>query len=151
MSNYYKVVAENRKARHDYSIIETVTAGIILTGNEIKSIRSGRVNLKDCFGRPENGVIWLYNMHITPYEKGSYTNLEPTRKRKLLLKKGEIRKLIGRVAEKGLSLIPLKLFFKGNWAKIDLAVAKPKKTYQKKETLKKKDIDREVERTLKEK
>ena len=145
---YRKVLAENRKARHDYSIIETFQAGIALVGTEVKSVRAGKVNLKDSFGRVEHGEIWLYNMHIGPYEKGSIYNLEPKRRRKLLLTRREIKNLIGRTSEKGLTLVPLKLYAFKNWIKVDLALAKPKKMYEKRETLKRKEAEREIERSL---
>ncbi|MFC1560251.1 SsrA-binding protein SmpB, partial [Candidatus Margulisiibacteriota bacterium] len=107
---YRKVVSENRKARHEYAILETYQAGIALAGTEVKSVRNGKVNLKDSFGRVEHGEIWLYNAHISPYEKGSIYNLDPKRPRKLLLKKQELKKLIGKVSEKGLTLVPLKMY-----------------------------------------
>ncbi|MFC1768108.1 SsrA-binding protein SmpB [Candidatus Margulisiibacteriota bacterium] len=145
---YRKVVSENRKARHEYAILETYQAGIALAGTEVKSVRNGKVNLKDSFGRVEHGEIWLYNAHISPYEKGSIYNLDPKRPRKLLLKKQELKKLIGKVSEKGLTLVPLKMYIRGNWVKVDLAVAKPKKQYEKRDTIKKKESDREIERGL---
>jgi len=145
---YKKVLAENRKAWHDYSIIETMQAGIELSGTEVKSVRNGKATLKDSFGRVERGEIWLYNMHISPYEKGNRYNLEPDRPRKLLLKKQEIKKLIGRISEKGLTLIPLKLYARGNWVKVDLALVKSKKLFEKRDAIKKKEAEREIERNL---
>lgn len=145
---YYKVIAENRKARHDYTIIEVIQAGIALAGTEVKSIREGKVNLKDSFARVEHGEVWLYNMHVSSYEKGSRYNLKPERPRKLLLNKGEIKKLIGRTSEKGLTLVPLKLYALRDWIKIELALAKPKKLYEKRESIRKKEAEREVERAL---
>lgn len=127
VKRYFKVVAENRKARHDYNILETYQAGIVLKGTEVKSVRIGRVNLKDSFGRVEKGDIWLYGMHVSPYEFGRRYAAAPLRPRKLLLKKSELRKLIGRVAEKGLTLVPLKLYLSGDWVKVDLGLAKAKK------------------------
>jgi SsrA-binding protein len=148
MPRYKKVLAENRKAFFDFTILETFQAGIALKGTEVKSVRLGKANLKDSFGRVENGEIFLFNMHISPYEQGGRYNLEPTRQRKLLLNKGELKKLIGRVQEKGLTLIPLKLYLMDNWVKVDLALAKSKKEYEKRDKLKKKESDREVERAF---
>jgi SsrA-binding protein len=148
MPRYKKVLAENRKAFFDFTILETFQAGISLKGTEVKSIRLGKANLKDSFARVENGEIFLYNMHISPYEQGGRYNLNPTRERKLLLNKSELKKLIGRVQEKGLTLIPLKLYLMDNWVKVDLALAKSKKEYEKRDKLKKKESDREVERAF---
>lgn len=144
---YYRVVAENRKARFDYNILETYEAGIALSGAEVKSIRLGRVNLKDSFALAERGEIWLYGVHISPYKFGT-TQQKPRRRRKLLLKESELKRLIGTVAQKGLTLVPLKLYFVGDWAKVELALAKPKKKYEKREALRKKAIKREIEREL---
>ncbi|MFH1709510.1 MAG: SsrA-binding protein SmpB [bacterium] len=148
MPRYKKVLAENRKAFFDHSVIESYQAGMVLKGTEVKSIRLGRVNLKDSFARIENGEIWLYNMHISPYEQGGRYNLNPIRERKLLLNKNEMKKLIGRVQEKGLTLIPLKLYLMDNWVKVDLALAKSKKEYEKREKIKKKEAAREIERAF---
>ncbi len=148
MPRYKKVLAENRKAFFDYSILETFQAGISLKGTEVKSIRLGRANLKDSFARVDKGEIWLYNMHVSPYEQGGRYNLNPIRERKLLLNKGEMKKLIGRVQEKGLTLIPLKLYLMDNWVKVDLALAKSKKEYEKREKIRKKEAAREVERAF---
>jgi SsrA-binding protein len=148
MPRYKKVLAENRKAFFDYSILETFQAGIALKGTEVKSIRMGRANLKDSFARVDKGEIWLYNMHVSPYEQGGRYNLNPIRERKLLLNKSELKKLIGRVQEKGLTLIPLKLYLMDNWVKVDLALAKSKKEYEKREKIKKKEAAREVERAF---
>lgn len=148
--HFYKVAAENRKAYHDFSIIETYQCGIVLLGSEVKSIRLGRVNLKDSFGRVENGELWLYNMHVNPYERSSQ-KLDPYRKRKLLVNSRELRKIVGAVSEKGLTLVPLKLYFSRDWAKIDLGIAKAKKNFEKKEKLIKKASDIEIARALKEK
>ena len=150
MKPYFKVVAENRKARHDFSILDTCEAGIELEGAEVKSIRCGRANLKDSFARAERGQIWLFGMHISPYGFGRSEALNPLRTRKLLLAKSEIGKLIGKTQEKGLTLIPLKLYFRGNWAKVELGIAKAKKVFEKRETLRKKTIDRETSRELRE-
>ncbi|MFV9511240.1 SsrA-binding protein SmpB [Tepidibacillus sp. LV47] len=146
-----KVVAQNKKATHDYFIEDTYEAGIVLTGTEIKSIRAGKANLKDSFARIANGEVFLYNMHISPYEQGNRFNHEPTRTRKLLLHKEEIRKLIGKTKEKGYSLIPLKLYLRNGFAKIDLALAKGKKQYDKRQAIAKRDANREMARALREK
>jgi len=148
MPRYKKILAENRKAFFDYTILETFQAGISLKGTEVKSIRLGRVNLKDSFARVDKGEIWLYNMHVSPYEQGGRYNLNPIRERKLLLNKGELKKLIGRVQEKGLTLVPLKLYLMDNWVKVDLALAKSKKEYEKREKIKKKETEREVARAF---
>jgi len=146
VAKYYKIVAENRKARFDYHILETYKAGLVLTGNEVKSIRLGKVNLKDSFGRIERGAIWIFGMHISPY---SAAKADPLRPRKLLLTGRETLKLIGKVSEKGLTLIPLKIFFEGNWAKVDLALAKAKRKYEKRETLRLRTVKREIETAIK--
>ncbi len=150
MPRYKKVLSENRKARFDYSIIESYQAGIVLKGTEVKSIRLGHVNLKDSFARIDKGEIWLYNMHISPYEQGGRYNLNPIRERKLLLKTNEMKKLIGRVQEKGLTLIPLKIYLMGNWVKVDLALAKSKKVFEKRESIKKKEVQREIAKAFSE-
>jgi len=149
MARYYKVVSENRKARHDYNIIEVYKAGIELKGTEVKSVRLGKVNLRDSFGRAEAGELWLYNMHISPYEKGNIYNVNPKRKRKLLLKGSEIKKLIGKVNQRGFVLVPLKIYFDGDYAKVELALAKAKKLYEKREVLRERAAKREIDRTLK--
>ncbi|KPJ69338.1 hypothetical protein AMJ44_03995 [candidate division WOR-1 bacterium DG_54_3] len=145
--SYFKPIAENRKARFDYNILETLKTGLVLNGSEVKSIRLGRVNLKDSFGRVEKGEVWIYGMHISPYQKEE--KLSPSRPRKVLLKKKELVKLIGKVAERGLTLVPLKLFFDGNWAKIELGLAKAKRKYEKREALRRKAVKREIEKALK--
>jgi SsrA-binding protein len=145
-----KTLAQNRKARHDYHIEAVYEAGIALTGTEIKSVRAGRVQLKDSFARVENGQVMLHNMHISPYDQGNRFNHEPERTRKLLLHRLEILKLVGLTREKGYSLVPLSLYLKGGWAKVELGLAKGKKNYDKREDLKKKDAMREVERALRE-
>ncbi|AKP45935.1 MULTISPECIES: SsrA-binding protein SmpB [Bacillus] len=144
-----KVVAQNKKARHDYFIEETYEAGIVLQGTEIKSIRAGRVNLKDSFARVQKGEVFLHNMHISPYEHGNRYNHDPLRTRKLLLHKKEILKLIGKTKEQGYSLVPLKLYIKNGYAKILLGLAKGKKKWDKREDLKKKEAKREIERAFK--
>ncbi|CAJ1001219.1 MULTISPECIES: SsrA-binding protein SmpB [Brevibacillus] len=145
-----KTLAQNRKARHDYHIEDVYEAGIALTGTEIKSVRAGRVQLKDSFARIQNGEVLLYNMHISPYEQGNRYNHEPERTRKLLLRRLEILKLNGLTREKGYSLVPLSLYLKGGWAKVELALVKGKKNYDKREDIKKRDAQREVERALRE-
>lgn len=145
-----KVVAQNKKAFHDFFIEETYEAGIVLKGTEIKSIRAGRVNLKDSFARIEKGEVFLYNMHISPYEQGNRFNHEPLRTRKLLLNRREINKLIGETKEAGYSLIPTKLYLRNGFAKLELALAKGKKKYDKREELKKKEAKREIERAFRE-
>lgn len=148
MAKYFKPIAENRKARHDYHILETVQAGIMLSGAEVKALRAGEVNLRDSFARVEGSAIWLYNMYIKPYKFGRAENLDPHRQRKLLLKAREIARLSGKAGQKGHALIPLKIYFQGDWAKIDLALGQAKKLFDKKETKKQRDLDREMEREL---
>lgn len=144
------VIAQNRKARHDYYIEDTYEAGMVLKGTEIKSIRARRVNLKDSFARVENGEVFLYNMHISPYEQGNRYNHDPVRTRKLLLHKKEIGKLTGKTNQEGYSLIPLKIYIKNGVAKTLLGVAKGKKKYDKREDLKRKTAKREIERAFRE-
>ena len=144
-----RVIARNKKARHDYHIEETYEAGIILKGTEIKSIREGKVNLKDSFALVEDGEVFLYNMHISPYSHGNRENHDPERKRKLLLNKSEIRKLIGRAAMKGYTLVPLSIYIKRNLAKSELALARGKKVWDKREDIAKRTAEREIERAFK--
>ena len=138
------IVIENRKARYDYHIEDSITCGIVLSGTEIKSIRSGKAQLKDSFAKIENGEAWLYNCHISPYQYGNRFNHTPLRKRKLLLKKKEILKLYGTTKEKNLTLVPLKIYFSKNWAKLELALGKSKKVYDKREAIKKKELQRSI-------
>lgn len=146
-----KVLAENRKARHDYFIEETYEAGMVLTGTEIKSLRAGKANLKDSFARVENNEVFLYNMHIAPYEQGNRFNHDPKRTRKLLLHKSEIRRLIGKTREKGLTLIPLRVYLNPRgYAKLELALARGKKLYDKREAIAARDANREIARALRE-
>jgi len=145
-----KVIAKNRKAHHDYHIVETYEAGIVLTGTEIKSIRQGRVNIKDSYARIENGELFLMGMHISPYEQGNRHNVDPTRTRKLLMHAKEIKQLIGKTKLKGLTLIPLDVHLRNGFAKVQLALAKGKKLYDKRETVAKRDSEREIRRRLKE-
>jgi len=144
-----KIITTNKKAYHDYHIFETFNAGMVLQGTEIKSIRAGRVNLKDGFAKIEGGEVWLYKAHISPYDMGNIYNHEPERKRKLLLNRQEIRKLIAKTKELGYTLIPLKLYFSGGWAKVEIGLAKGKKLYDKRETMAKKTTQREIERAVK--
>ena len=138
------IVIENRKARHDYFIEDSITCGIVLSGTEVKSIRSGKAQLKDSFARIEKGEAWLYNCHISPYQFGNRFNHNPLRKRKLLLNKKEILKLLGKTKEKNLILVPLKIFFNNNWAKLELGFGKGKKVYDKREAIKKKELQRTI-------
>ncbi len=146
MSDDIKVIARNKKAKHDYHIEETYEAGIILKGTEIKSIRNRNVNLKDSFAMVENGEVFLYNMHISPYKQGNRYNHDPERKRKLLLHKNEIRKLIGYTKRKGYTLVPLRVYLKNNLAKVELALAKGKNVRDKRRDIAKKTAEREIER-----
>jgi SsrA-binding protein len=144
-----KTIVTNRKAYHNYHVGESVEAGIVLTGTEIKSIRAGRVNMGDAYVRPEKGELWLFNAHIARYEAGSYMSHEPTRPRKLLLHRKEIDSLAGKVKEKGLTLVPLKLYIKGGIAKLEIATAKGKKLYDKRETIARRQLDREIGQAVK--
>jgi len=148
--NDIKVIATNRKAYHDYFIEETIEAGIELKGTEVKSVRLGHVNLKDSFARVEDGEVFLYNMHISPYEKGNIFNVDPMRDRKLLLHKHEINRLAGYVQQKGYTLIPLKIYLKRGKIKVELAVAKGKKLYDKREAIAKRDAELEIRKKMKE-
>ncbi len=143
-----KVVARNRKARHEYEILETYEAGLVLKGPEVKSIRAGKVSLAEAFARVDDGEVWLYGMHVTPYDPAARWNEDPTRPRKLLLKGSEIRRLIGATREKGLALVPLELYFRRGYAKLALALGRGKKLHDKRETLKRKTHQREMEREL---
>ena len=144
-----KTVATNRKAYHNYLIQDSIEAGIVLTGTEIKSIRAGRVSLGDAYVRPEAGELWLLNAHIARYEAGSYLSHEPTRPRKLLLHRKQIDNLTSKVLEKGLTLVPLKLYIKDSIAKVEVALAKGKKLYDKRESIVRRETEREMERAIK--
>ena len=144
-----KNITVNRKANYEYSILQTYEAGIVLTGTEVKSLREGKANLVDSYASIEKGEVWLNSAHISEYKYGSISNHEPTRSRKLLLNKSEIRKLIGKVKEKGLTLIPLRLYFKSGKVKVEIALAKGKKVYDKRESIAKRDLQREQERKFK--
>jgi SsrA-binding protein len=141
-----RITISNRKARHEYFIIEALEAGIVLTGTEVKSLRKGNANLQDSYAELRSGEVWLEGMHISPYEQGNINNHEPRRRRKLLLQRKQIRKLIGGMKEKGLTLIPLSVYFKGPYAKVELALARGKKSYDKRDAIAKRDADRDIAR-----
>jgi len=141
-------IAVNRKARHEYLIEETVEAGLALMGSEVKALREGKANLKDSYGRIENGEVWLWNAHISPYNPASQFGHEPTRTRKMLLHRGEIERLNGKVKERGLTLVPLRLYFKNGRAKIELALARGKKQHDKREAIRDREQRREIDREL---
>lgn len=141
-----KTVCQNRKARYDYHILETYEAGMVLKGTEVKSLRAGRANLKDSYARIHNSELWLENMHISPYEQGNRFNHDPTRARKLLMHRAEIMRLWGKTREKGLSLVPLRVYFRDGRAKVELALAKGKKLYDKRDDIAKRDAEREIAR-----
>jgi SsrA-binding protein len=149
MAKGSSVITVNRKAYHDYHIQESFEAGIVLKGSEIKSVRAGKVNLSDAYAKPENGELWLYNSHIASYDAASYNTHEPIRPRKLLLHRKEIDILAGKVMQKSLTLVPLKLYIKHGVAKMELGVARGKKVYDKREAIARRDADREIERALK--
>ena len=144
-----KLIANNKKVFHDYFIEETYEAGIVLHGTEVKSLRMGKCSIKESFLRIENGEMWIYGMHISPYEKGNIFNKDPLRTRKLLLHRSEIMKLIGKVKEKGYTLVPIEVYFNDGKAKIEIGLAKGKKLYDKREDIAKKDMKREAEREFK--
>ena len=146
-----KTVATNRKAYHNYHVQDSIEAGIALTGTEIKSIRAGRVNLRDAYVRPEVGELWLLNAHIARYEPGSYLSHEPTRRRKLLLHRKQIENITSQMQEKGVSLVPLKLYLKDSIAKVEIALAKGKKLYDKRESIARRETEREIGRIIKRK
>jgi len=141
-----KTVVTNRKALHDYFIIDRFEAGIALKGTEVKSLRQSNANLQDGYALIRNGEIWLIGMHVSPFEKGNINNHDPKRDRKLLLHKQEIRRLIGRIAEKGLTLVPLRVYFKNNIVKIELGIARGKKSYDKREAIKERETKRQIQR-----
>ncbi len=140
------LVATNRKARHDYTILDTYEAGLVLKGTEVKSLRQGKATLTDGYAMLKNGEVWLIGMHISPYEQGSYSNVDPIRSRKLLLHKTEIRKLAGKMQQKGLALVPLKIYFKNNVAKILIGLAQGKKAYDKRADIAEREIKRDLRR-----
>lgn len=139
-----RIIASNRKARHEYFIEDTIEAGIVLRGTEVKSIRQGKVNIKESYASIDNGEVFINGMHISPYEQGNIHNVDPIRKRKLLLHRREIRKLIGETQQKGFTLIPLSLYLKDGLVKVEIALAKGKKLYDKRDTIAKKDAERRM-------
>ena len=145
-----KVIAQNRRARHDYFVLETWEAGIELRGTEVKSMRMGQCSLKDCYGMVKNGELLVQGMHISPYEKGSYFNTDPLRPKRLLMHKSEIRKCKQQVMEQGLALIPLQVYLKEGRMKVELALCKGKKLYDKRDDIAKRDAQRDIERSMKE-
>lgn len=143
-----KVIASNRKARHDYTILDTFEAGIALTGTEVKSLRAGRASLVDAFAQEKDGEIFLYGLHVPEYAQGTWTNHEPRRTRKLLLNRYEIDRLIGKIRESGLTLVPLSMYFSDGWAKVEIALARGKRAYDKRQALAERDAQREITRAL---
>jgi SsrA-binding protein len=143
-----KLISDNRRARFEYELFDVYQAGIELSGTEVKSMRAGKANLQDSFARVEGGELWLYNMHVSLYEQGNRFNHEPTRRRKLLLHAQEITRIKSRLEEKGLTLIPLKLYFKRNWVKVDLALARGRHLYDKREAIRKRETDRSLKRLV---
>jgi len=143
-----KTVATNRRARFDYEILERLEAGIVLTGSEVKSLRAGRASLTEAFARVRDGEVWLENMHIPPYEQGEKRRYDPKRTRKLLLKRAQIERLIGKTAERGLALVPIRLYFAHGLAKVEIGLAKGKRQYEKRQTIAEREMRREAERSL---
>ena len=144
-----KMIANNKKAYHDYFILDTYEAGIVLHGTEVKSLRMGKCSIKESFIRIENGEVFIYGMHISPYEKGNIFNKDPLRVKKLMLHKAEINKLIGKTKEKGMAIVPLKVYFKGSLVKVEIGLARGKKLYDKRQDIAKKDQRRAAEREFK--
>ncbi|MBI5582626.1 MAG: SsrA-binding protein SmpB [Deltaproteobacteria bacterium] len=151
MAENIKIIATNRKARHDYHIEEVIETGVVLTGPEVKSLRLGRANLKDSYAQVKGGEIYLLQSHISPYENSPVTEQQPTRMRKLLLHRKEIKRLMGKVQEKGLTMVPLKLYFRNGKVKVELALVKGKKQYDKRETIRKRDEERDMQRAIRDK
>lgn len=149
MAEQTQTISVNRQAYHDYFVDETIEAGLALTGTEVKSIRAGHVNLRGAYARVKNGEVWIEGMHIAPYEQGTYMNHDPMRPRKLLLHRRQIERLVVKTQAKGLTLIPLRLYFSHNRAKIELGLARGKKLYDKRESIRERDVNREVARALK--
>ena len=143
-----KLIARNRKARHEYHILETLEAGLVLTGTEVKSLRNGKAALGDAYAMIDGSEAWLHHLHIGQYDQGNRNNHEPLRKRKLLLHKKELRRLIGKIREKGLALIPLKLYFVDGWAKVELGLARGKKSHDKRHDIAKRDAERDMQRAM---
>ena len=144
-----RLIADNRKARRDYDLSDTFEAGVVLLGTEVKAIREGRVNLKDSYGRVESGEVFLHNLHVSPYSHRGYADHEPLRRRKLLLRKDEIRKLIGRTVERGCTLVPVRMYFRNGRVKVAVSIARGKKTRDKRETIRRREIERETRALLK--
>jgi SsrA-binding protein len=144
-----KLIAENRKARHDYHVLDTWEAGVALLGTEVKAIREGRVNLRDSYARVDRGELWMMNVHISPYSHRGYAQHEELRQRKLLLHRHEIEKLMGKTIEKGLTLVPLEMYFKKGRVKVVIALAKGKQAHDKRETIRKREVDRETRAAVK--
>jgi SsrA-binding protein len=143
-----KVVVSNRKARHDYAILDTFEAGMALTGTEVKSLRAGRASLVDAFAQVRDGEVFLHGMHVPEYDHGTWTNHEPRRTRKLLLKRMEINRLAGKLREDGLTMVPLSVYFSDGWAKVEIGLARGKRSYDKRQDLAKRDADREITRAM---
>ena len=145
-----KIIADNRKASHDYHLIETFEAGVALLGTEVKSIREGGANLRDSFARIEAGEVWIYNVHISAYRNRGYSDHDPTRRRKLLLHRQEIKKLIGKTTERGMTIVPVRMYLKNGRVKVAISLAKGKKAHDKRETIKRRETDRETRAAIKE-
>jgi SsrA-binding protein len=145
-----RIVADNRKARHDYHILETYEAGVVLVGTEVKAIREGRVNLRDSFARVDDGEIFVFNVHISPYSHRGYAQHDPLRRRKLLLHRSEIRKLVGKTVEKGMTLVPLRMYFRDGRVKLAIGLAKGKRDYDRRETIRRRETEREARAAIKE-
>lgn len=143
-----KIIAKNPNAKHNYTIIDTIETGIVLSGTEIKSIKNGKVNMKDSYANIKHGELFIYNLHISPYEFGNIYNKDPLRDRKLLVNRREINKLVGLIKQKGYSLVPISLYFKGNFVKVELGIGKGKKLYDKREDIAKKDAERKMLRSI---
>ena len=143
-----KIVTSNRRAQHDYEILDTYEAGLVLTGTEVKSLRAGRASLVDAFAQERDGELFLYGMHIPEYSMGTWTNHEPRRTRKLLLNRVEINRLIGKLRESGLTLVPLSVYFSDGWAKVELGLARGKKSYDKRQAIVKREAEREMARAM---
>lgn len=148
MNDRQELVATNRKARHDFHIEESIEAGLVLTGTEVKSLRSGRASLMDAFARVEGDEVWVYHMHIPPYDSGGYANHNPLRRRKVLLHRTQIRRLYGKAQQKGYTLVPLRLYFKRGVAKIELALARGKREYDRREEIARREADRQIQRAI---
>ncbi|MDR7544526.1 MAG: SsrA-binding protein SmpB [Armatimonadota bacterium] len=149
MGDAEKLIASNRRARHEYHIEESLEAGLVLTGTEVKALRSGRASLGDAYARIENGEAWLYHLHIPPYEAGNIFNHDPLRTRKLLLHRRQIERLAGKVSQRGYTLVPLRLYFSRGRAKVEIALARGKKLYDKREAIGEREADREAQRAVK--